>query len=136
MKQHPATTAKLTELELDEIRTLIEQRSAILFDSSRERFFSTRIREHLEEKNLSNGTELLQMVRGSSIEYEALVERLLTQETSFFRYPAVYEALEKRSCRRFRSGSSGKVRARCESGAQAARRAKNHIRLRLRSARP
>ena len=35
-------------------------------------------------------------MRGSSIEYEALLERLLTQETSFFRYPAVYEALEKR----------------------------------------
>ena len=96
MRQQPATIAKLTELELDEIRTLIEQRSAILFDSSRERFFSTRVREHLEEKNLSSGTELLRLVRGSSIEYEALLERLLTQETSFFRYPAVYEALEKR----------------------------------------
>ena len=35
-------------------------------------------------------------VRSSSIEYEALLERLLTQETSFFRYPAVFEALEKR----------------------------------------
>src|SRR6202142_2889075 len=96
MRQQPATIAKLTELELDEIRTLIEQRSAILFDSSRERFFSTRVREHLEEPNLSSGTELLRLVRGSSIEYEALLERLLTQETSFFRYPAVYEALEKR----------------------------------------
>jgi chemotaxis protein methyltransferase CheR len=30
------------------------------------------------------------------VEYEALLERLLTQETSFFRYPAVYETLEKR----------------------------------------
>jgi chemotaxis protein methyltransferase CheR len=96
MKQHPATNAKLTEPELDEIRTLIEQRSAILFDSSRERFFSTRVREHLEEKTLSSGTDLLRLVRGSSIEYEALLERLLTHETSFFRYPAIYEALEKR----------------------------------------
>lgn len=96
MKSHPATTAKLTENELDEISALIEQRSAILFDSSRERFFSTRIREYLEEKDLASGTELLRHVRGSSIEYEALLERLLTQETSFFRYPAVYEALEKK----------------------------------------
>jgi chemotaxis protein methyltransferase CheR len=96
MKPHPATTAKLTESELDEIRTLIEQRSAILFDSSRERFFSTRVREFLDEKGLSSGTDLLRQVRGSSIEYEALLERLLTQETSFFRYPAVYEALEKK----------------------------------------
>jgi chemotaxis protein methyltransferase CheR len=96
MKSHPAATAKLSESELEEISALIEQRSAILFDSSRERFFSTRVREHLEEKGLANGTELLRQVRGSSIEYESLLERLLTQETSFFRYPAVYEALEKK----------------------------------------
>src|SRR5271170_4079491 len=96
MKPHPVTAARLTEQELDEIRTLIEQRSAILFDSSRERFFSTRVREFLEEKELESGTELLRHVRASSIEYEALLERLLTQETSFFRYPAVYEALEKK----------------------------------------
>jgi chemotaxis protein methyltransferase CheR len=31
------------------------------------------------------------------VEYEALLERLLTQETTFFRYPAVYEAFQKRA---------------------------------------
>ena len=96
MKQHPVTNVTLTEAELDDIRVLIEQRSAILFDASRERFFSTRVREHLDEKGWTRGSELLRHVRGSSIEYESLLERLLTQETSFFRYPGVYEALEKR----------------------------------------
>jgi chemotaxis protein methyltransferase CheR len=102
MKPHASTEAvappkrKLSESELAEIRNLIEQRSAILFDDSRERFFSTRIAEFLEEKGLAGGAELLRFVRASSIEYEALLERLLTQETSFFRYPAVYEALEKK----------------------------------------
>jgi chemotaxis protein methyltransferase CheR len=96
MKPHSATAARLTESELDEIRMLIEQRSAILFDASRERFFSTRVREYLEEKKLASGTELARLVRGSSIEYESFLERLLTQETSFFRYPAVYEALDKK----------------------------------------
>jgi len=95
MKPNPVTAARLTESELGEIRSLIEHRSAILFDSSRERFFSTRVREHLEEKGLASGSDLLRHVRGSSVEYEALLERLLTQETSFFRYPAVYEALAK-----------------------------------------
>src|SRR5580700_899837 len=94
MKQHPATAARLTESELDQIRMLIENRSAILFDSSRERFFSTHVREYLAEKGLPSGHDLLSLVRGSSIEYEALLENLLTQETPFFRYPAVYEALE------------------------------------------
>jgi chemotaxis protein methyltransferase CheR len=95
MKQH-STTAQLTETELGEIRTLIEQRSAILLDSSRERFFSTRLREYLGEKHIESGTELLQIVRASVHEYDALLEQLLTQETSFFRYPAVYEALRKK----------------------------------------
>ncbi|HUJ32814.1 MAG TPA: protein-glutamate O-methyltransferase CheR [Candidatus Acidoferrum sp.] len=96
MKQHSVTNAKLTESELDDLRTLIEQRSAILFDASRERFFSTRVREYVDEKSWSGGSDLLSHVQGSSIEYEALLERLLTQETSFFRYPGVYEALEKK----------------------------------------
>ena len=118
MKQHPATIAKLTESELDEIRTLIEQRSAILCDASRERFFSTRIREHLEEKNLGDGTEFAENRAWLSIEYEALLERLLTQETSFFRYPAVYDALEKRILPEIQERKCGRARARCESGAQ------------------
>ncbi|MGH9733059.1 MAG: CheR family methyltransferase [Candidatus Acidiferrales bacterium] len=96
MKQHPVADGAITETELNEIRALIEQRSAILFDSSRERFFSGRLREFLAEKSLSNGSDLLRQIRGSSIEYESLLERLLTQETSFFRYPGVYEALEKK----------------------------------------
>ncbi len=44
---------------------------------------------------MASGQDLLGHIRGSSIDYEALLERLLTQETSFFRYPAVFEALEK-----------------------------------------
>jgi chemotaxis protein methyltransferase CheR len=95
MKQHPIANARVAEAELDEIRTLIEQRSAILFDSSRERFFSAHVHAYLEEKGLGSGAALLTHVRGSSIEYEALLEHLLTQETSFFRYPAIFDALEK-----------------------------------------
>ena len=86
----------LTEHELDEIRMLIEERTGIHFDESRERFFSARVCEHMHEKSFRRGSELLRAARKSNLEYEALLERLLTQETSFFRYPAVYEALEKR----------------------------------------
>jgi len=82
--------------ELSEIRMLIEERTGIHFDESRERFFSTRVKEHLRAKGMERGTDLLRSMRKSNIEYEALLERLLTQETSFFRYPGVYEAFEKR----------------------------------------
>lgn len=86
----------LSEHELGEIRMLIEERTGICFDESRERFFSTRVGEHLRSKGFACGTDLLRSVRKSNVEYEALLERLLTQETSFFRYPGVYEAFEKR----------------------------------------
>ena len=86
----------LSEHELSEIRMLIEERTGICFDESRERFFSTRVQEHLRVKGYARGTDLLRAMRKTNVEYEALLEGLLTQETSFFRYPAVYEALEKR----------------------------------------
>jgi len=86
----------LSEHELSEIRMLIEERTGIHFDDSRERFFSTRVREHLRERGHTRGIELLRAIRKTNVEYEALVERLLTQETTFFRYPAVFDAFEKR----------------------------------------
>src|SRR5438067_8823832 len=86
----------VSEHELSEIRGLIETRSGILFDESRERFFSTRVREHIEAKMLAHGTDLLRLIKNSNVEYDAPLQRLLTQETSFFRYPAIYEVLEKK----------------------------------------
>jgi hypothetical protein len=38
-----AMPAAVTASELDEFRTLLEERSAILFDASRERFFAPRV---------------------------------------------------------------------------------------------
>jgi chemotaxis protein methyltransferase CheR len=90
------TTATTVELELASFRALIEQRSGIRFDSSRERFFSTRIREHIQEKGLTNSADLMPLVRSSNVEYEALLARLLTHETSFLRYPSAFEALKRR----------------------------------------
>src|ERR1051325_2164883 len=81
---------------MSEIRGLIETLSGSLFDHSRERFFSTRVCEHVEAKRLLHGTDLLRLIKSSNVEYDSLLQRLLTQETSFFRYPALFEALEKK----------------------------------------
>ena len=86
----------VSEHELSEIRGLIETRSGILFDDSRERFFTARVHEHVEARKLSHGTDLLRLIKNSNVEYDSLLQRLLTQETSFFRYPAIFEALEKK----------------------------------------
>lgn len=86
----------LSEHELNEIAALVEKRSGILFDQSRERFFYARVREHLQSKKMAHGADLLRVLKASNVEYEALLEKLLTQETSFFRYPHVFDALEKK----------------------------------------
>ena len=86
----------MSQHELSEIRMFIEERTGIHFDESRERFFSTRVREYVREKGFEHGTDLLRAIRKTNVEYEAFLETLLTQETSFFRYPAVYETFEKR----------------------------------------
>jgi chemotaxis protein methyltransferase CheR len=96
MSERQGPAHGLSEHELSEIRMLIEERTGICFDESRARFFSTRVRDHLRAKGLERGTDLLRAMRKSNVEYEALLEGLLTQETSFFRYPSVYEAFEKR----------------------------------------
>lgn len=96
MSEGQVSAADLSEHELSELRMYIEERTGICFDESRERFLSTRVLEHLRAKRLSRGAELLRSVRKSSVEFDALLEKLLTQETSFFRYPAVFEAFEKR----------------------------------------
>jgi chemotaxis protein methyltransferase CheR len=87
---------QVSEHELSEIRALIETRSGILFDGSRERFFATRVAEHLHDKKLAHGTDLLRTIKTSNVEYDAFLERLLTQETSFFRYPEIFQALQRR----------------------------------------
>jgi chemotaxis protein methyltransferase CheR len=86
----------LTDHELSEIRMLIEERTGIHFDESRERFLSTRVREHMHDRGYTRVSELLRAVRKANVEYDSFLERMLTQETSFFRYPAVFEAFEKR----------------------------------------
>ena len=85
----------LTEHEVRELQLLIEQRSGIVFDDSRERFLTSRVVEHMQRKRLTYGVELLRMVRRSNVEYDNMLERLLTQETRFLRYPGMFSAFEQ-----------------------------------------
>ena len=96
MTRERSAHGTLTEHELGEFRTLIETRSGIHFDQSRDRFFSTRVREQMNVRGLAHGAELLRLVQSSNVEYDTLLERLLTQETSFLRYPGAFRALQRK----------------------------------------
>src|SRR5216684_400338 len=96
------------EHELSEIRMLIEERTGICFDESRERFFSTRVREHLRAKGMERGTELLRAMRKSNVEYEGLLERLLTQaERGLYKGRSIASVSEKQLANHFTEVSGG-----------------------------
>jgi chemotaxis protein methyltransferase CheR len=95
MDKSSTLPAAVTASELGEFRTLIEERSAILFDASRERFFAPRVNEYLRASGEQNAAALLRRILASNVEYDRFLESLLTQETSFFRYPDVFQALER-----------------------------------------
>src|SRR5258708_19757229 len=96
MSERQGDPVSLSEHELSEIRMLIEERTSIRFDESRERFFSTRVRQHMAKKGHARGADLLRSIKKTTFDFQELLESLLTQETSFFRYPSVFEAFEKR----------------------------------------
>ena len=81
--------------ELDDLRTLIEERSAILFDASRERFFAPRVNQYLRDSGELDAASFLRRILNSNVQYDRFLESLLTQETSFFRYPDIFQVLER-----------------------------------------
>jgi len=86
----------VSDHELSELRLLIEQRTGIVFDESRSTFFLNRLREHMQARRVASGAELLRMVRSPGVEYDSLLERMLTQETQFFRYPETFEIFQSK----------------------------------------
>jgi two-component system CheB/CheR fusion protein len=85
----------LLESELSEIRLLLERETGVLLDTSVERL-SESVATYVEDRRLSNSTELLTLLRSSDCDCDALLEHLLDGETSFFSYPAAFECLSKR----------------------------------------
>ncbi len=86
----------ISDHELSELRLLIEQRTGIVFDESRSTFFLNRVREHMQARRVGSGAELLRLVSPPGIEYDSLLERMLTQETQFFRYPETFEIFQRK----------------------------------------
>ncbi len=60
-----------------------------------EGFFAPRVNEYLRASGEPSAAALLRRIRSSNVEYDRLLASLLTQETSFFRYPDIFQALER-----------------------------------------
>ncbi len=90
------TDPPISEHELSELRRLIERRTGIVFDESRSAFFLNRLQEHMQARRLASGADLLRLVSAPGVEYDSLLERMLTQETQFFRYPETFEIFRRK----------------------------------------
>src|SRR5690349_8485474 len=58
--------AMLSETDLFQVRSLIEERSGMVFDLSRARFFTNRVREYLEQKGMARAAELMRRIKASN----------------------------------------------------------------------
>jgi len=86
-------TITVSDHELREIRSLAESRSGVRFADGPG--FPARVRAYLEARKL-DGADLLRLLRSSTAELEPLLESLLDRQTSFFRYPGIFRALEEK----------------------------------------
>jgi chemotaxis protein methyltransferase CheR len=91
---------RVTKLALDpycdELASMLQRRSGLVFAGSRLETFSARVREHMNARRIKDVAELLHLLRNSGVEYEALLDQLLASPCGFFRLPEVVRAFEQR----------------------------------------
>ena len=82
------------EHELSELRLILERQTGLLLDTTTEKLTQA-VAEALRSRRIPSTGDLLERLRSSDAECEALAENLLDGETRFFRFPAAFESLAK-----------------------------------------
>ena len=95
--ERQATEPELSEHELSEIRMLIEERTGICFDQSRERFFVGRVREHLRPGDSNAARIFCGRLAKPMWNTKRCWSGCSPRRLPFFGIPAVYEAFQKRA---------------------------------------
>lgn len=89
---------RLTESEFEKFAKLIYEESGIFLKSIKITLLSNRLRKRLKALNLSSFTDYynyIQKLKDRSVEIEALLDVVSTNETYFFRNERQFEALQK-----------------------------------------
>jgi len=120
----PALGSFMTDLQFEQLRTVIRQRSGIHFPVERKALLESRLARRLQELALDDfGGYLAVLTDGpdATHEFHEMLNRITVNETSFFRNEAQLAALEhdilprlleaRRDCRRLRLWSAA-----CSSG--------------------
>jgi chemotaxis methyl-accepting protein methylase len=102
MKLQAVSQPAILDSDIAELRLLFESQYGVLIDKPAEAI-ADRLAEHLVRSDLHSTHDLLARLRQGSSESATLLDFLLPCETSFFRVPAAFAALEKRVIPEFRT---------------------------------
>lgn len=92
----PQLRYSIQEMELDLIADLLKARTGLRFDGARRRYLTSRLSEVAAALGYTSVAEFLDVLRSedsSSDKFQRLVDAVVTEESSFFRYPQHFEAL-------------------------------------------
>src|SRR5256885_602179 len=89
-----STTVAILEHELSEIRLILERKTGVLIQTFTEQL-SEIVAEHLDARRYPSATDLIDRLRSADSECESVAERLVGNETGFFRFPAAIDSLAK-----------------------------------------
>ena len=84
----------ILESELSEIRLLLERQTGVLVDADTEKL-SEAVCRHLESRQLASSQQLLEVLRTSDSDCDALIEHVLDGESSFFRDREAFNCLRQ-----------------------------------------
>ena len=91
----PCVSVAVLEHELSELRLLLERYAGVLLNCPTELLIA-RVSDYLDRHHLSSAGELLDRLRASDPQCEALLDTLLDGKTGFFAHPAAFEAFSQR----------------------------------------
>jgi chemotaxis methyl-accepting protein methylase len=121
----PSPANFVLEHELTELRLLLERQAGVLLNAPQEALCE-RLSQYLEQRRLASVADLLGRLQASDSECERLLDRLLDDETGFFRHPAAFAAFEQYILPELhfrKSGESGQslriLSAGCSTGEEA-----------------
>jgi chemotaxis protein methyltransferase CheR len=93
MPEHPVSV-EIGEHDLCELRLVLECQTGVRFDTTNQ-ILAPKLADLLRARRIAGIGILLERLRSSDEECEALADSMLNGETGFFRHPAAFEALSR-----------------------------------------
>jgi chemotaxis protein methyltransferase CheR len=92
---HNLASALVLDCDVSEVRLLLERHAGVLLEQSSD-FLRESIAAYATSVQMTAGADLIAALRSSSAHCDGLLQILLADHSTFFRYPELFDALENR----------------------------------------